>query len=149
MKLKVLLFILATCITSALLSNLSLANGCENNKECMIEQAIKAAQENRIKDPSSPVYSCMLSGWEAKIDEEKSDVNQKKEVYNVYAYERFLACYNSKSRTGAPGEIGVETEKRKIPNGTRFRAEVICENNNCIATWKDSDCCYDLNLEKY
>ena len=76
MKLKILLFILATCITSALLSNLSLANGCENNKECMIEQAIKAAQENRIKESELQQWWTEGSGTGDGI--EASELNRVK-----------------------------------------------------------------------
>ena len=50
---------------------------------------------------------------------------------------------------GAAGEIGVDREKRKVHNGTRFKAEVICTDSNCATTWIDSDCCYDLDLVKY
>ena len=42
------------------------------------------------------------------------------ETYDVFGYERFLACYRSASKIGAAGEIGVDTEKRKVPNETRF-----------------------------
>ena len=115
----------------------------------MLEKAIKAAQVNRIKDPSSPVFSCMLSQWEGEYLETESKRSENKHVFNVFGYERFLACYRSATKAGAKGELGVDTEKRKVPNGTKFRAKVICENNVCQATWLDSECCYDLDLNKY
>ena len=115
----------------------------------MLEKAIEAAQVNRIKDPSSPVFSCMLSQWEGEYLETESKPSENKHVFNVFGYERFLACYRSATKAGAKGELGVDTEKRKVPNGTKFRAKVICENNVCQATWVDSECCYDLDLNKY
>ena len=116
---------------------------------CILDKAIKGAQTNRVKDASSPVFSCMLSQWEGKLVETETDIKKNIETYDVFGYERFLACYRSASKVGAQGELGVDTEKRKIPNGTRFRARVICENGNCSAEWKDTECCYTLDLEKY
>ena len=75
----------------------------------------------------------MLSQWEGKYLKSESIPSENKEVFDVYGYERFLACYRSASKTGAKGELGVDTEKRKVPNGTRFRARVTCQNNKCIA----------------
>lgn len=115
----------------------------------MLDKAIKAAQSSRVKDPSSPVFSCMLSQWEGKYIEAQSNSTKNIQVFDVFGYERFLACYRSASKVGAKGELGVDTEKRKVPNGTKFRARVICENNICQATWMDSECCYDLDLNKY
>ena len=114
----------------------------------MLEKAIEAAQANRIKDPSSPVFSCMLSQWEGEYLETESKPSENKHVYNVFGYERFLACYRSATKAGAKGELGVDTEKKKflmVQNSQR----VICENNVCQATWLDSECCYDLDLNKY
>ena len=127
----------------------SYSNDCNNNEGCMADIAIKNAQENRIKDSSSPLFSCMMSHWHAEFNKSKSNISQNLEVYNVYGYERFLACYRSASGHGAAGEIGVDREKRKVPDGTRFRAEVICTDDTCVTTWIDSDCCYDLDLVKY
>ena len=95
------------------------------NEPCMLDKAIEAAQTNRVKDASSPVFSCMLSQWEGKLVETETDIKKNIETYDVFGYERFLACYRSASKVGAQGELGVDTEKRKIPNGTRFRARVI------------------------
>ena len=91
----------------------------------------------------------MLSQWEAKIIEEETNIKNKIETYDVFGYERFLACYRSASKVGAAGELGVDTEKRKVPNGTRFRARVICKDGLCTTEWKDTDCCYTIDLEKY
>jgi len=130
-------------------TSISYSNNCEKNDGCLADIAIKNAQENRIKDASSSLFSCMLSNWHTELDKNKSNISENIEVYNVYGYERFLACYRSSSGHGAAGEIGVDREKRKVPNGTRFRAEVTCINNNCTTTWIDTDCCYDLDLVKY
>ena len=119
------------------------------NKPCMLDKAIESAQSNRIKDASSPVFSCMLSQWEAKLVDDETNLNKKIETYDVFGYERFLACYRSGTRVGAAGELGVDTEKRKVPNGTRFRARVVCTDGVCITEWKDTDCCYTIDLEKY
>ena len=124
-------------------------NDCDQKNGCMSDMAIENAQENRVKDSSSLLFSCMMSNWHAEFNENKSNLNENVEVYNVYGYERFLACYRSASGHGAAGEIGVDREKRKVHNGTRFRAEVICNNEKCNTTWIDSDCCYDLDLQKY
>ena len=32
-----------------------------SNEPCMLDKAIESAQNNRVKDPSSPVFNCMLS----------------------------------------------------------------------------------------
>ena len=132
-----------------LLSSLFFSLFSFSSDNSMLEKAIEAAQANRIKDPSSPVFSCMLSQWEGEYLETESKPSENKHVYNVFGYERFLACYRSATKAGAKGELGVDTEKRKVPNGTKFRAKVICENNVCQATWLDSECCYDLDLNKY
>ena len=125
------------------------AEECSSEEGCMMQKAIESAQENRIKDASSELFSCMLSHWHADINVSKSKISEKIEVYNVFGYERFLACYRSVAGHGAAGEIGVDTEKRKVANGTRFRAEVICKSSVCKTSWIDSDCCYDLDLVKY
>ena len=124
------------------------ASDCSSGP-CMMEKAIESAQNNRVKDPSSPVFSCMLSQWHGVLIEDKSDFNNRIETYDVFGYERFLACYRSASKVGAAGELGVDTEKRKIPNGTRFRARVACKKGLCITEWKDTECCYTIDLEKY
>ena len=130
-------------------TSISYSNDCEKNDGCLADIAIKNAQENRIKDSSSELFSCMLSHWHADINVSKSKISEKIEVYNVFGYERFLACYRSVAGHGAAGEIGVDTEKRKVANGTRFRAEVLCKSNVCETAWIDTDCCYDLDLVKY
>ena len=130
-------------------TSISYSNDCEKNDGCLADIAIKNAQENRIKDSSSELFSCMLSHWHADINVSKSKISEKIEVYNVFGYERFLACYRSVAGHGAAGEIGVDTEKRKVANGTRFRAEVLCKSNVCETAWIDKDCCYDLDLVKY
>ena len=131
--------ILATILT---ISNVSFAG--EN-------EAIKNAQENKITDQSSAMFGCMLQEWEANIVPEKSNLDEGIEVWEVFAYERFLACYrsNSSEGTGAVGELGVDTEKRRVPNGTRFRAEVICSNNICRTEWIDTTCCFNMEHEQY
>ena len=130
-------------------TSISYSNDCEKNDGCLADIAIKNAQENRIKDSSSELFSCMLSNWNAEINTSKSKITENIEAYNVFGYERFLACYRSVAGHGAAGEIGVDTEKRKVANGTRFRAEVLCKSNVCETTWIDTDCCYDLDLVKY
>ena len=121
---------------------------CSKNP-CMQDKAIESAQNNRVKDPSSPVFSCMLSQWNAKLVDSETDLSSNIETYDVFGYERFLACYRSASKIGAAGAIGVDTEKRKVPNGTRFRARVVCKNGTCSTEWKDTECCYTIDLEKY
>ena len=76
----------------------------------MQDKAIESAQNNRVKDPSSPVFSCMLSQWNAKLVDSETDLSSNIETYDVFGYERFLACYRSASKIGAAGEIGVDTE---------------------------------------
>ena len=63
----------------------------------MLEKAIEAAQANRIKDPSSPVFSCMLSQWEGEYLKTESKLSENKYVLKFLGYERFLACYRSAS----------------------------------------------------
>lgn len=127
---------------------IAISEDCSNNP-CMQDKAIESAQNNRVKDPSSPVFSCMLSQWNAKLVDSETDLSSNIETYDVFGYERFLACYRSASKIGAAGEIGVDTEKRKVPNGTRFRARVVCKNGICSTEWKDTECCYTIDLEKY
>ena len=127
---------------------IALSEDCSKNP-CMQDKAIESAQNNRVKDPSSPVFSCMLSQWNAKLVDSETDLSSNIETYDVFGYERFLACYRSASKIGAAGEIGVDTEKRKVPNGTRFRARVVCKNGACSTEWKDTECCYTIDLEKY
>ena len=139
-------------ITTAILffsyTFIALSEDC-SNKPCMQDKAIESAQNNRVKDPSSPVFSCMLSQWNAKLVNSETDLSSNIETYDVFGYERFLACYRSASKIGAAGEIGVDTEKRKVTNGTRFRARVVCKNGTCSTEWKDTECCYTIDLEKY
>lgn len=125
------------------------ADDCIDDQECMLKKAIETAQENRIKDSSSELFSCMLSNWHGEFVSDKSELSKNILVYNVFGYERFLACYRSDSGHGTAGEIGVDTERRKVINGTRFRAEVTCNEGVCSANWLDTDCCYDLDLVKY
>tara|TARA_E500000331_G_scaffold264132_1_gene255216 strand:+ start:54 stop:227 length:174 start_codon:yes stop_codon:yes gene_type:complete len=47
------------------------------------------------------------------------------------------------------GEKAYNVFRRKVLPGTRFLAEVFCIDDNCATTWKDFDCCYDTNLDKY
>ena len=118
---------------------IALSEDCSKNP-CMQDKAIESAQNNRVKDPSSPVFSCMLSQWNAKLVDSETDLSSNIETYDVFGYERFLACYRSASKIRAAGEICVDTEKRKVPNGTRFRARVVCKNGTCSTEWKDTEC---------
>ncbi|MFP6757500.1 MAG: hypothetical protein VCC99_04680 [Alphaproteobacteria bacterium] len=89
-----------------------------------------------------PEASCVMQEWEVG----RADG----EVWQVTAYERFLACYRSSQGHDAVGEIGVETEKRRIPSGTRFIADVTCDaSGSCTVAWCETDCCYNLDHEKY
>ena len=92
---------------------IALSEDCSKNP-CMQDKAIESAQNNRVKDPSSPVFSCMLSQWNAKLVDSETDLSSNIETYDVFGYERFLACYRSASKIGAAGEIGVDTEKEKF-----------------------------------
>ena len=142
------MFKIVTTILFFSYTSIALSEDCSKNP-CMQDKAIESAQNNRVKDPSSPVFSCMLSQWNAKLVDSETDLSSNIETYDVYGYERFLACYRSASKIGAAGEIGVDTEKRKVPNGTRFRARVVCKNGTCSTEWKDTECCYTIDLEKY
>ena len=142
------MFKITTTILFFLYTFIALSEDCSKNP-CMQDKAIESAQNNRVKDPSSPVFSCMLSQWNAKLVDSETDLSSNIETYDVFGYERFLACYRSASKIGAAGEIGVDTEKRKVPNGTRFRARVVCKNGTCSTEWKDTECCYTIDLEKY
>ena len=146
--LEIIMFKITTAILFFSYTFTSLTEDCSNNP-CMLDKAIDSAQNNRVKDPSSPVFSCMLSQWNAKLVDSETDLSSNIETYDVFGYERFLACYRSASKIGAAGEIGVDTEKRKVPNGTRFRARVVCKNGTCSTEWKDTECCYTIDLEKY
>ena len=142
------MFKITTTILFFSFTFIALSEDCSKNP-CMQDKAIESAQNNRVKDPSSPVFSCMLSQWNAKLVDSETDLSSNIETYDVFGYERFLACYRSASKIGAAGEIGVDTEKRKVPNGTRFRARVVCKNGTCSTEWKDTECCYTIDLEKY
>ena len=146
---KNIFFIFAILFFGFCLNFNAMAEDCSNDQECMLQKAIESAQENRIKDSSSELFSCMLSNWHGEFISDKSEISESLLVYNVFGYERFLACYRSVSGHGTAGEIGVDTEKRKVLNGTRFRAEGICDSGNCKPNWRDTDCCYDLDLVKY
>ena len=111
------------------------------------KEAIESAKNNKITDQSSELFGCMLQEWEADLIPEKSKDETK--VWNVFAYERFLACYRSGSSTGAVGELGVDTEKRRVANGTRFTAEVTCIDNVCRTEWIETSCCFNMDHEKY
>ena len=64
----------------------------------MQDKAIESAQNNRVKDPSSPVFSCMLSQWNAKlVDSDETDLSSNIETYDVFGYERFLDCTKKQS----------------------------------------------------
>ena len=142
------MFKITTTILFFAYTFIALSEDCSKNP-CMQDKAIESAQNNRVKDPSSPVFSCMLSQWNAKLVDSETDLSSNIETYDVFGYERFLACYRSASKIGAAGEIGVDTEKRKVPNGTRFRARVVCKDGTCSTEWKDTECCYTIDLEKY
>ena len=146
--LEIIMFKITTAILFFSYTFIAISEDCSNNP-CMQDKAIESAQNNRVKDPSSPVFSCMLSQWNAKLVDSETDLSSNIETYDVFGYERFLACYRSASKIGAAGEIGVDTEKRKVPNGTRFRARVVCKNGICSTRWKDTECCYTIDLEKY
>ena len=77
----------------------------------MLDKAIESAQNNIVKDPSSPVFSCMLSKWSAQLVDSETDLSSNTEKYDVFSYERFLACCRSASKIWAVGEISVDTEK--------------------------------------
>lgn len=82
-----------------------------STEPCMLDKAIEPAQNNIVKDPSSPVFSCMLSQWNAQLIDSETDLSSNTETYDVFSYERFLACCRSASKIGATGEISVDTEK--------------------------------------
>ena len=118
------------------------------------EHAIAAAQA------AAPQDSCVLQEWESAANGGEAGDDDIVETWQVRAYERFLACYRSSAGHGAVGELGVDTEKRRIPSGTRFTAMVSCSapvgcdaaaatEPTCEVVWSEPDCCYDLNHEKY
>ena len=103
-------------------------------EDCLThDQAIAAAQA------SPPEASCVLQEWHGE------PVEGEDATWRVYAYERFLACYKTESAHGTAGEYGVDTEKRRVPGGTRFTAIVTCD----AVEWIETDCCYDPEHEKY
>ena len=118
------------------------------------EQALAAARA------APPQDSCVLQEWEATPDGGNGDDSAVTETWRVAAYERFLACYKSSAGHGAVGELGVDTEKRRIPSGTRFIAAVTCSapvgcgeaaeaQPSCEVVWTEPDCCYDMDHNKY
>ena len=118
------------------------------------EQAIAAAKA------AAPQDSCVLQEWESMPAGGEVTGDGVVETWQVRTYERFLACYRSSAGHGAVGELGVDTEKRRIPSGTRFIATVSCSapvgcgeaaaaEPQCEVAWNEPDCCYDMNHEKY
>lgn len=118
------------------------------------EQALAAAKG------APPTDSCVLQEWEAMADGGEAGDANVTETWQVHAYERFLACYKSSAGHGAVGELGVDTEKRRIPSGTRFIATVQCSapvgcdaaagaEPSCEVVWTEPDCCYDIDHNKY
>ena len=95
-----------------------------------------------------PAASCVLQEWEAALAGRKGEAI---EVWRVQAHERFLACYRTAEAHGTVGEIGVDTEKRRVPSGTRFTATVRCQAGEptCTVTWAEPECCYDLDHNRY
>lgn len=127
-----------------------LAEECDDSFPCMKNKALESAQKLRITDQSSLFFGCMLQEWHANFLENRSNVDSRIEVWEVFAYERFLACYRSNSTTGQVGELGVETEKRKVVNGTRFKAIVNCNKNICNnVEWVETKCCFNMDHEEY
>ncbi len=118
------------------------------------EQALAAARAAPPKD------SCVLQEWEALPDGGNGDGSAVTETWRIQTFERFLACYKSSAGHGAVGELGVDTEKRRIPSGTRFIAAVTCSapvgcdaaagaEPSCEVVWAEPDCCYDMDHNKY
>jgi len=126
------------------------AEECGSSFPCMESQAIENAKLNKITNQSSPFFGCMLQEWHANFLLNKSNLDNQIEVWEVFTYERFLACYRSNSTTGEVGELGVDTEKRRVINGTRFKAIVICEKNICSSVkWVETKCCFNMAHEEY
>ena len=84
-----------------------------SNETCMFDKAIEFAQNNRVKDPSSPVFSCMLSQWNAKLVDSETDLSSNIETYDVFGYERFLACTDLHQRSGLPEKLVLIRKKEK------------------------------------
>lgn len=95
-----------------------------------------------------PQASCVLQEWGAALDGREGEAI---EVWQVQAYERFLACYRTAESHGTVGELGVDTEKRAVPSGTRFSATVRCHAGEpaCTVVWAEPECCYDLDHNRY
>jgi len=118
------------------------------------EHALAAAKA------TPPPASCVLQEWESTPNGGEAGDGSVVETWQVRAYERFLACYRSSAGHGAVGELGVDTEKRRVPSGTRFTATVECTSPVgcgeaaaaepvCEVVWTEPDCCYDMDLNKY
>ena len=141
-KLSLIIFLLFLNIISIQ------SNDCNSANSCMKLKAIENAKINKVRDRSSSLFGCKLSDWSANLNKEKSSEKDKIEVYDVFAYERLLVCYKQKKDL-KDGEEAFDVPRRKVPPGTRFHAEVICENDACSTTWISFECCYDTNLNKY
>jgi len=127
-----------------------LAEECDSSFPCMEKKVLESAHKHKIIDQSSPFFGCMLQEWHANFLSNKSNFDNRIEVWEVFTYERFLACYRSNSTTGKVGELGVETEKRRVVNGTRFKAIVKCEKNICSSVkWVETKCCFNMDHEEY
>ena len=96
----------------------ALAQACGDG--VFAEQALASAKAAAPKD------SCVLQEWEAAPNGGEAGDSGVTETWKIRAYERFLACYKSSAGHGAVGELGVDTERRRIPSGTRFIATVEC-----------------------
>ncbi len=131
--------------------NCSPADGWQNVVETA---ALESAQG------APPPDSCVLQEWSAAAGTPDIGDGRIDTTVGVTAYERFLACYRSAEGHGAVGELGVETEKRRIAAGTRFVADVTCSAKldcadgtvsapSCAPTWGETDCCYDMDHAKY
>lgn len=136
----------------AVLPGSALAQACGDG--VFADQAMAAAKA------APPVASCVLQEWEATPNGGESGDENVDEKWQVRAYERFLACYRSDAGHGAVGELGVDTEKRRVPSGTRFTATVTCSaqvgcgdaaaaDPVCEVAWTEPDCCYDMDHNKY
>ena len=57
-----------------------------STEACMLDKAIESTQNNRVKDPSSPVFSCMLPQWNAKLVDSETDLSSNTETYDFFGY---------------------------------------------------------------
>jgi len=131
---------------------LVLAQACGDG--VFAEHALSAAKA------APPAASCVLQEWEATPNGGELGDGGVVEMWQVRAYERFLACYRSSAGHGAVGELGVDTEKRRVPSGTQFTASVSCTTSvgcdeaaaaepTCEVVWTEPECCYDMDHNKY